>query len=355
MSDADTLDDPKQRSLVDKENMISSLTSFPFQLEKGWELSQSLDMGRFRQGFSSLLISGMGGSAIGGDVLGDILRSVSDVRVEVNRTYSPPKHVDKDVLHVAVSYSGNTEETLSSFRRGLDLGISSMGISSGGALEKLCIEKSIPFLKIPGGEKPRAALGYMLSSLMGATTAAGIHDFSGTIMEAVQSARTATASVSPDVPAEKNLSKQLAMWLGASVPLIIASSEVFSAAERLKTQFNENSKRFAWLLPMPESNHNDWIPLFMDRTAGGYKAILFDSVEDEPMLQRRMSVIEELLSSRMEVRRVSSNGKGILDSLLKYIVIGDNASYYLAMLDSTDPSPVTPIEELKRALSSRKA
>lgn len=351
---AHILDDQQHRTKVDSENMLKSLTSFPFQLEKGWELSQSLALGQTGGSVDSLLISGMGGSAIGGDILADALRSVSSVRVEINRTYSPPKHIGRNTLHIAVSYSGNTEETLSSFSRALDLGLPSVGIAAGGALEKLCREKSVPFLKIPAGEKPRAALGYMLSSLMGIVTRAGLHDFSGVIMEAVQTARTAAASVASDVPFEKNLSKQLAAWLDGSVPLIFAAADVYSAAERLKTQFNENSKRFAWLMNVPEVNHNDWIPLFLDKTASGYKAIIFESMVREPLLQNRMQVIEQLLSSRMQVRKLAAEGKSVLDTILSYIVIGDHTSYYLAMLDATDPSPVSPIEELKKELSSRR-
>ena len=353
MNPEDVLDDEETRASVDKSFMSKSLKSFPFHLEKGWELSKHFGLPEMGPVADSILLSGMGGSAIGGDIFADVMRYVGGPLVLVNRTYSAPKGIGKGALHIAVSYSGNTEETVSSFMRGLDAGMPSIGISSGGKLEVICRQRAIPFLRIPGGEQPRAALGYMLSSLLGIATRLGFHDFSSDIMDAVQAARTASASVSPEIPADRNISKKLAAWIGDSTPLIVATSDIFSAAERMKTQFNENSKRFAWLLTIPESNHNDWIPLQMDPSAGKYRAIMLSNVIDEPLLTRRMDVVEHLLSPRMDVRRIFPMGRNILTELIRYIVTGDYTSYYLAVLHSTDPTPVAPIEILKEELGSR--
>lgn len=349
------LDDASGRAAIDKSGMSKALASFPFQLEKGWELSKLIDASSFSFSPSNIVLSGMGGSAIGGDVLADVMRGLNGFRVEVNRTYSLPKKLDKDVLHVGVSYSGNTEETISSFTEGIEKGLPSLGISSGGKLEEICNRESIPFLKIPQGIQPRAALGYMLSTLLGVVSRLGIHDFSGSIMESIQSARTTAASVAPDIPIEKNSSKQLAAWLGSSTPVIISTPAVFSAAERMKTQINENAKRFAWLMTMPESNHNDWIPLRLDSTIGQYKAIILEGIESNPLLRRRMGVVEDKLGEVMGVRKVASLHGSILDELLRFIVIGDHMSYYLALLGSTDPTPVEPIEALKKEIESRSA
>lgn len=344
------LDNAKQIVSVDRSGMAKSMASLPFQLEKGWELSTKADLkGLVRP--SSYVISGMGGSAIGGDIFADVIRQTGAFGVTINRTYNIPESIGPGALHIAVSYSGDTEETLSSFGRGVSGGIPSIGIASGGRLESICRQESIPFIKIPSGEQPRAALGYMLSCLLGLTTRLGIHDFSNVIMDAVQAARTAVASVSPDVPAKDNPSKSLAAWLGDSTPIIISTPEIYSAAERMKTQVNENAKRFAWTMTMPESNHNDWIPLEMDPSASGYKAIVLETVSAEPLLRRRMKVVEDILSKRMQLRKISAGGGGILDELLRYIVIGDMTSYYMAILHSVDPTPVGPITALKKALA----
>ncbi len=350
---AEILDDAGGRAAIDKSNMSKAIASFPFQLEKGWELSKGIGPASFGFCPSSIVLSGMGGSAIGGDVLADAMRGLSGFRVDINRTYSLPRKLDKGVLHVGVSYSGNTEETISSFREGLERKVPSLGISSGGKIEEMCNLESIPFLKLPHGIQPRAALGYMLSALLGMVSRLGIYDFSGSIMESIQSARTAAASVAPDVPLEKNGAKQLAAWLGSSTPVIISTPAVFSAAERMKTQVNENAKRFAWLMTVPEANHNDWIPLRLDATIGRYKAIILEGVESNPLLKRRMAVVEEKLGENMGIRKVASLHGGILDELLRYIVIGDHMSYYLALLGSTDPTPVEPIEALKKEIDSR--
>ncbi len=353
MIPADILDDAVRRAEIDRSGMYRDIASFPFQLEKGWELSMHMELGSIGFTPSSFVISGMGGSAIGGDVLGDILRHLNGFRVDVNRTYSLPKRLGRDVLHIAVSYSGNTEETLSSFMAGIKRGIPSIGISSGGKLEGMCREHSLPFLRLAGGVQPRAALGYMLSALLGIASRLGVNDFAGSIMDAVQSARTAAASVSPEVSLSENIAKEMAVWLNGSTPIIFTTPDIFSAAERMKTQFNENSKRFAWLMTMPESNHNEWIPLQLDETCSGYKAIILEGIEKEPLLRRRMDVVEDMLGKRMGVMKIASLGGGMLNELLRYIVIGDHASYYLALLGSTDPTPVEPIEALKRELASR--
>ena len=350
MTNEGVLDNSGEIAAVDRSGMSKSMISLPFQLEKGWELSMKADMkGLVRP--SSYVISGMGGSAIGGDIFADVLRQAEGFGVTVNRTYDLPGSIGPGSLHIAVSYSGDTEETLSSFERGLSKGIASIGIASGGRLESICRKESIPFIKIPSGEQPRAALGYMLSCLLGLTTRLGIHDFSGVIMDAVQAARTTIASVSPDVPTKDNMSKALAAWLGDSTPVIISTPEIYSAAERMKTQFNENSKRFAWTMTMPESNHNDWIPIELDPSAGGYKAIVLETLSKEPLLRRRMKVVEDILSKRMQLRKIQAGGGNMLSELLRYIVIGDMTSYYVAILHSVDPTPVEPITALKKALA----
>lgn len=353
MQSADVLDNPEQRAAIDRGGMSRSIISFPFQLEKGWELSKELALGRTPASPVSCIISGMGGSAIGGDIFGDIMRALSSFRVDINRTYSVPRFATRETLHIAISYSGNTEETLASFRDGLQRGVPSIGMSSGGQLESICREESVPFLKIPQGEQPRAALGYMLSGLLGIASRLGIYDFSSSIMGAVQSARTAAASVSPDVPSSRNPAKSLAIWLQGFTPVIISTPEIYSAAERMKTQFNENAKIFAWTMTIPEANHNDWVPVQLDQTANRYRAVLLETLSEEALLRRRMNVVEELIAGRIAVRKIGAEGHGILDQLLRYIMVGDMASYYLALLNSTDPSPVEPLLSLKRELSSR--
>ncbi len=355
MTDISILDSAEKRKAIDREGMSAALVSFPFQLEKGWELSNNADMGGTPEHPVSILISGMGGSAIGGDIFSDLMAHLGGAAVQVNRSYWLPGNLRDGTLHIGISYSGNTEETITSFSRGLEAGLPSMGISSGGKLEEICREHSLPFIKIPSGEQPRAALGYMLSSLLGIATKLGIHDFSRTIMGAVQAARSAVSAVAPDVPFAENEAKQTAAWIGDATPVIVATPDIYAVAERVKTQFNENSKRFAWLMIMPEANHNDWVPVQLDPTSSGYRALLLESIVDEPLLRRRMGVVGELFEGRMETRCIGHGEGGVLDKMLRLIAAGDMTSYYLALLRGTDPSPVDVLTHLKNTIASRKA
>jgi len=347
------LDDPKIYAAMDPNHMGRSIATFPYQLEKGWEISGNLKaLERVERSPSSILISGMGGSAIGGDLFRDLMR-FQGFEVEVNRSYSLPP-AGTGMLHIAISYSGNTEETLSATRKGIRKGIPTVAITSGGELYSYCRSNDIPVISIPSGLQPRASLGYIFSSILGISTVLGVHDFSDEIMDSIQDVRTVLSSIAPEVPAEDNVSKQTAMHVGDRTPLIIATSELSSVSLRMKTQFNENSKRFAWRITLPESNHNDWIPLMEDVTLSGYACILLEPIDAEPLLQRRVRVVEELLSRRAELLRIASSGSSQMSRMLTYVARGDMASYYLAILHSIDPWPVHPIEELKRALASSK-
>ncbi|MCL4347097.1 MAG: bifunctional phosphoglucose/phosphomannose isomerase [Candidatus Thermoplasmatota archaeon] len=338
---------------VDRSGMVKAIVSLPFQIEKGWELAAGTRTPHLPVKINSFLVSGMGGSAIGGDLFRDIIEGLADFSVSVNRNYTLPRNVSGSTLHIAISYSGNTEETVSSLRDALSRRIETVVISSGGELERIAAEHNLPFMKIPGGLQPRAAVGYMLSSIIGLASKLGIFDFRTVIMDAIQEVRTRMGTLLPEVPVEKNEAKQLALWLGEKTPIIITTPGTYSLGERMKTQFNENSKRFAWQISLPEFNHNDWIPLFEDATVSNYRAIIFDSGDKNPYIRRRLGVVADLLAKRLEVRLMKLGQGNVLGRFIATMAVGDMASYYLSIMEGRDPSPVAPIEELKREIASR--
>ena len=347
---SNVLDDAALREQIDKSQMYRALLSFPYQLEKGWELAGSISIERNK--FSRIIVCGMGGSAIGGDMLRDVLRSSANFPVDVIRDYELRQR-EREALVVGVSYSGNTEETLSSVRQAVEGSMETVLISSGGQLEEFAREKGLKHIRIPAGYQPRAALGFMFSSLLRIADKLGIFNFQHSIMDTIQHVRNVVSSVSIDKPSSANISKQISNWLGDRVPVIACPNELYSAGERMKTQFNENSKRLAWNLFFPESNHNDWIPLMTDRRVGEYRVILLRTISDNKLMKKRMEVVESMLKQRMDVFAIQSTSDNPLNALLEYTVIGDWASYYTALLDAIDPSPVAPIEELKKRLKEK--
>jgi glucose/mannose-6-phosphate isomerase len=348
------LDRPEVYSSVDRADMFKSIVSLPFQLEKGWELTSRLNNVPDYPIPSTFLISGMGGSAIGGDLFHDVIDRCTTVGVHVNRNYTLPKHIVEGSLHIAVSYSGNTEESVTSLRDAVRRKIPSIVIASGGELEKISNEQGLPFIRMPTGLQPRAAVGYMLGSIIGIATRLSVYDFSNLVMDGVQSARTAIASLSKDVPMDRNEAKKNAAWIGDKTPLIITTPGLYSLGERMKTQFNENSKKFAWLSVLPELNHNEWIPM-MESDITPYRIFLIEDNTEHPLMIRRLGVVKKLLSSRTDITSLKLDEGNPLSSFLKLMALGDLTSYYLAILQNIDPSPVAPIEILKKEISSSTA
>ncbi|MBX8638074.1 MAG: bifunctional phosphoglucose/phosphomannose isomerase [Thermoplasmata archaeon] len=348
---AGMLDIAETYDRIDREDMFRSIVSLPFQLEKGWELASNLAQDKVGHKTSSFLISGMGGSAIGGDLFKDIIDRYTTFSVNVNRNYVLPRLIGDATLHIAVSYSGNTEESVSSLRDAVRRNIPSIAISSGGEMESISREHGLSFIRMPAGLQPRAAVGYMLGTIIGIATRLSIYDFSKTVMDGIQAARSTIASLSRDVPAEKNEAKMMAEWIGDGTPLIMTTPGLYSLGERMKTQFNENSKRFAWLSVLPELNHNEWIPM-MESDISHYRIILLEDCTEHPLMVRRVEVVKKLLSARAEIRTVRLREGNPLSSFIQIMALGDITSYYLAILHNTDPTPVAPIETLKKEISS---
>ncbi len=349
--DANALDRTETYDRIDGAGMFNSIVTLPFQLEKGWELAARLQYGTKEPAPSSFIISGMGGSAIGGDLFSDIIDRCTPFRVLVNRNYVLPRQIDGDAVHIAVSYSGNTEESVSSLMDAVSRNVRSIAISSGGQMENIARQRGLPFIRIPSGLQPRAAVGYLLGSMLGIATGLSVYDFSTTIMEGIQSARSAIAALSREVPLERNEAKKMAEWIGDGTPLVVTTPGMHSLGARMKTQFNENSKIFAWHSALPELNHNEWIPM-MERDLSGYRIILLEDCSEPPLMFRRVEVVKKLLSARTGVRTARLQDGEPLGSFMRMMALGDITSYYLAILRGTDPSPVEPIEKLKKEIST---
>ncbi|MEM3852294.1 MAG: bifunctional phosphoglucose/phosphomannose isomerase [Methanomassiliicoccales archaeon] len=345
------LDSQADVEAVDRSRMHKVLRSFPYQLEKGWELGS-----RSEKHFDkppTILILGMGGSAIGGDLLSTIVRENGRGQVIVNRSYDLPTFERDTIAVLAVSYSGNTEETISTAEKAHERALPMITISSGGKLQELSSKWGIQHIKIPSGYQPRAALGLMLGTIMHLADIWGNCAVAGKIMDAIQDVRNTVLSVSLETPLANNKAKRIAVSLGTRTPIIVTSADISSVAERMKTQFNENAKRLAWTVIMPEGNHNDWIPLMVDDRLKDYVGLSIARKSGNTLLERRMKIVYEKLSSRMRVETIDWPDMPFISSLLSTVIVGDYISYYTALLSDIDPTPVEPIEEFKRLLAAK--
>jgi glucose/mannose-6-phosphate isomerase len=343
LTGGDILDDAEKIRKVDPSDMLGVLSSMPGQVRDAYSLPRpKLRIPRP----ASIVVLGMGGSAIGGDLLGACLLEKGGPQVIVNRDYDIPAFVDKNSVVFAVSYSGNTEETLSGFAQAKKRGCRIVTISSGGKLNEL--GEAAMHIALPKGLQPRAAVAWMLVPMLGVLEDMGVADVRTDVEEAAGMLEGMMKELAPSVPASKNLSKEVAAELHGTFPMIFSGPLMAPVAKRWRTQLNENSKMLAREDILPEMDHNDLVAWSEDPMAAHCAVILLRDDAEHPRVAMRMELTRKLgLDRARSVREVRSRGKGTLARLLSTMAVGDFSSVYLAILRGVDPTPVRVIEKLK--------
>ncbi len=350
MIDPEILDRDAKIAEIDKQGMLERVSSFPAMLEEGIKLGAVPAEGL--KPTDRTFICGMGGSAICGDIISDAFSSVLDSKIEVIRGYKLPRSARRGDLACAVSYSGNTEETLSCVDDAEKRGLKILAVSSGGKLSEIAGQRKYPLISIPQGVQPRAALPYFLSSILVAFERIGlIVDTSTELKESIKVLKGLREEYLKE--RRTNPVKHLAQKIYDKVPLIYSSDHISSAARRMAAQLNENGKIIAHSAVFPELNHNELVGL-SDLKRGGHSFALI-ILRDEGDLERtkkRIEITKSLIGASLGgVSEVTSSGKGKLARLLSLIFFGDLLSVYVALLRGVDPTPVEIIEKLKRELS----
>ena len=347
------LDQVEDLDTLDPQSMWKLLETFPRQVEAAGELSAKIQVPALAS-ISGVVVTGLGGSAIGGDVVksaaGDNLR----IPLVVNRDYRLPAFVDASWLVVISSYSGNTEETLSAYGQARKLKAPRICISSGGKISALAGEDRVPVITIPAGLPPRAALGYSSITLLGILRAFHvIPDPRKEIEETVALLSTLAAKYSTRTPEEANPAKSIARSLHGKVVVVYASAGLLdSAAVRWRGQMEENGKNLAFHHLFPEMNHNELVgweyPAEVLRRLG---VIFLRDKEDHAQVQRRLDWTKQMIATRAgAVQDLWSEGHSRLARIFSLICLGDFASLYVAYLNGVDPTSVAAIDELKKHL-----
>ncbi len=355
MEELVNLDDLQALEEKDPGGMLEAVESFPRQCAEALRLGREITRLPSREGIGRLAYLGMGGSAIGGDVLRVLVKEDMGLPFTVHRNYRLPATLGPDTLVVAASYSGNTEETLSAFEDAVHLGCRILVLTSGGTLMERAREKGFPCMNIPGGLQPRAALGYL--SLPAAVVLERLGLLEGFIKvahEAVDFLEGKARDWGRLSSTGRNFAKQLARRLAGKVPVVYGTEGLLDvAAYRWKCQFNENSKVPSFHHSLPEMNHNEIVGWHrLDDLTRKVEAIFLVEEDAHPRLAKRVEITAEILGERVGgVTVIRVGGRTRVEKLFGAMYLGDFVSAYLALLNGVDPTPVEVITLLKERMA----
>lgn len=357
-------------SELDKANMIELLEEFPLKMRDALRLgkefyiptdfspasvSNSVPTPSSARSFKNIVVLGMGGSAIGGDLLSDYLADELSIPIVVIRGYGIPKFVDENSLVFAVSYSGNTEETLSALKRCLEAKARVIALTSGGKLAILAQENNFPVIKVPVGIQPRAAISYLFFPILKALERLGlIKERSGETEETLNILQELSKKYCARSPIKNNLAKEVALSLYQHLPLVYGSEGLLGVvAMRWKTQINENSKWPCFWNVFPELDHNEIVGYEIENSINlQVKIVYLQDKEGLLRVEQRREITRKIIEDKVaEFIICPTRGKGKMARMFSLIFLGDLASYYLAILNQVDPSPVVCIEDLKKELA----
>lgn len=345
------LDDQQAIAEADPGQMRKRIAELPQQCLDAWELAQEVDLPQDYGDASSIVVLGMGGSAIGGALLARLLAQECPVPILSVGGYELPQHVGPESLVVTSSYSGNTEETLTTFEQARERDCRVIAITTNGKLARM---EGGTVLRFSYQSPPRAALGYSLTLLLALVSELGfVRDYGLDLRKAVETLEIQGAELEPGFPTARNPAKQLASELQDHLAVVYGAGFLAPVARRWKGQFNENSKTWAFWEEMPELNHNSVVGYGLPEGIRERAAVLvLRSSFDHPRIQARWEATQRLLMrSQVMVKTAWGRGENQLAQMLSLIQLGDYASFYLALLNGVDPTPVRPIEDLKKELT----
>lgn len=338
----------------DKSGMLGHLHGFPEQCRKAWEKVQRFELPREYTEISNVVIAGMGGSAIGGDIVRRLAMTESKLPVWVHRDYGLPAFVDASTLVIASTYSGNTEETLSAFTKSLGTRAKKLAITSGGKLQQLAQKEDIPVFVIDYQAPPRAAFPHSFVPLVGIFQGLGLlSDKSADLHEAVDVLKRLSGDLIETRPLASNPAKQLAAKLWGHVAVIYGAGILSEVAQRWKGEFNENSKAWAFFESFPELNHNAAVGYeFPVEVKDRIFVLMLRSSSLHPRNLLRYEVTAKLLArAGIACEFVEARGKSALAQVLSLILLGDYTSFYLSILNEVDPTSTDAIDFVKQYLA----
>jgi glucose/mannose-6-phosphate isomerase len=350
------LDDIASFKVLDPQNMLGEIDSLPGQLQSAWELGQQLPLPD-SQGISRILISGMGGSAIGADLLAAYIAPACQVPVIVHRDYDLPAWArGSQTLVIASSHSGNTEETLAVFAAAIQAQCRLLAICTGGELEQSATALHLPVWKFTHAGQPRAAVGFSFGLLLAAFARMGlIPDPEKELHEAIASMRSQQVTLRADVPVAQNPAKRMAGQLVGRWINVYGSGILAPVARRWKGQVNELAKAGAGFEFLPEADHNALAGLENPAILMQTITLFLRAPSDHPRNHLRADLTRHgFMVAGLNTDVYNAHGESRLAHLWTALHFGDYLAYYLAMAYGMDPTPVEVLLDLKAALKAAK-
>jgi len=346
------LDSEKTLKSVDRKGMLGTIDQMPNHLLEGLRKGRSCGLPRFTP--RNLFICGVGGSAIGGDILCQWLHADIELPCSVIRSYGAPRYLTKDSLVIVASYSGDTEETIAMFEEAKKRRAKIVVITSGGRLATASEKLSIPTVTLPSGMMPRATLGFMLGAMIGTLERTGLASADKEIEEAARVLIKVVSECRSSVPTIDNPAKKMAHQLFGRIPLVIGYDISRPVAKRWSNQLHENAKSMSFSSELPELNHNEIVGWMKDGRSKGFSAIFLDHGHAGEAMRERVDATKEMLSRVAPVMSVSAVGRSPLAQIMSLVMVGDYVSVYLGIVRNEDPSSNEPIDELKSILSKKR-
>jgi len=325
---------------IDKENMRQVIINSPKQFVEGLKLAENV---KIDGDFKNIVVCGMGGSALPTDILLSINKI--NIPLYIHRNYNLPPVAHSDSLIICISYSGNTEEVTSALKEAINKNLKIVSIASGGEIEKICLKNNIPLIKIPNGIQPRSATGYIFSAFVKLLENLKIiRLLSNEVLKTAFELEKINKSLEED-------GQKLAKKLINKIPLIYSADNFKSVAKIWKIKFNENSKISAFYNYFPELNHNEMVGFSgIDKNSNFHFIILKDFTEHQRILKRMDLFTKFLKKKGVKVDLIEIKNGSLLFKIFSTLLLGDWVSYYLAIENKIDPTPVQMVEEFKKLL-----
>ncbi|HZD79516.1 MAG TPA: bifunctional phosphoglucose/phosphomannose isomerase [Actinomycetota bacterium] len=348
------LDDEVAIRASDPGNMIDVVAGLPHHCLEGHRLGLGASPPPVAEGITALAFCGMGGSAVAGDVIAALGAPHLPVPVQVVRSPVLPAYCRTDTLVLVSSYSGNTAEALGCFEEAVRRGCRLAVLTSGGRLAARAHELGLPRVPLPEGFQPRAALGYLALGSLGLLEGLGwLPPMGEDLRLAAGDLTTLAATLGPSVPTSVNPAKRLAVGIGDRVPVIWGAEGIGAvAADRWRTQMNENGKVAAWSSALPELDHNEVVGWSEDQ-GERFCVIALRHEGDHPDVADRFDLSGQIArSAGARTEEVWARDSSMLGRFLSLVMVGDFTSVYVGVRRGIDPTPIDAIARLKRALSA---
>jgi glucose/mannose-6-phosphate isomerase len=337
---------------LDSGHMLADILAMPAQLGDAiWRVQSAAIAPQDTPG--GLVVAGMGGSAIGGLLARAALGDQASRPILAARGYGLPPWTAPDTTVLCSSYSGNTEETLACFEAAGALGTRRIVVTSGGRLAEAARAEGVPVIPVPGGFEPRAAIAYLLVSVLEVAALCGCGPRLTTEIDVAAAHLEELAAQWGPEAGEGSQAAALARDLHGTVPVIAGSGLTAPLAYRWKTQINENAGAPAFWGELPEIDHNEIAGWMGAGTPSRFSAVFLDDRDSHPRLRRRIELTEGLIRPHAALTRViATHGESALERVCSLILLGDLVSCYLAALAGVDPSDAPPLAELKEMLAA---